>query len=198
MPRAYNDREREQIRTDLIEAAKRAALSGGFRKVSVQRLTQEIGISKGGFYNFFPSKEALFLEMLQEAEAQMRARLEAAAEANGEAEHVVGNVVGIIVNAFESHPMLGLLRRPEELAWLARALPEGTLEAARADDDNYFKALLQRLIDRRLVTPNHPPTILAELARASLASASQAHLLGESAEFRAFLSNALTRALLRP
>ena len=63
---AFTDEQNEQIRNDLIRAARRCGITIGMRKTSVEQLTEAVGISKGSFYKFFESKELLFFAVLED------------------------------------------------------------------------------------------------------------------------------------
>ena len=64
---AFTDEQNEQIRNDLIRAARRCGITIGMRKTSVGQLTEAVGISKGSFYKFFESKELLFFAVLEKS-----------------------------------------------------------------------------------------------------------------------------------
>lgn len=81
---AFTDNQNETIRRDLIREARRCGVSIGMRKTSVEQLADAVGISKGSFYKFFPSKELLFFAVLEdihtECFAAAQASLQEAAE----------------------------------------------------------------------------------------------------------------------
>jgi len=64
MPRAFTDVERERIRERLLAAGRELFSRYGLRKTTVEELARASGIAKGTFYLFFPSKEALYAEVL--------------------------------------------------------------------------------------------------------------------------------------
>ncbi|HIX00639.1 MAG TPA: TetR/AcrR family transcriptional regulator, partial [Candidatus Nesterenkonia stercoripullorum] len=51
-------------RAKWIEAGLSALTTGGPRAVRIEALAQDLGVSKGGFYGFFPNRDALLQEML--------------------------------------------------------------------------------------------------------------------------------------
>ena len=72
MPRAFTEEERTRIRTSLIEAGRTCFLTYGIRKTTIDDLVKLAGIAKGSFYQFFTSKENLYLELfIQEIPAMM-------------------------------------------------------------------------------------------------------------------------------
>ena len=63
MPQAFTQEQMERIRALLFESACRCAVTMDVKKVSLERLTSDAGISKSTFYKFYQSKEQLFLEV---------------------------------------------------------------------------------------------------------------------------------------
>ncbi|KRQ87840.1 HTH-type transcriptional regulator MtrR [Caloramator mitchellensis] len=63
---AFTDYEKEIIREKLILSAKECLKKYGVKKTTVDELSKMAGISKGAFYIFFESKEALFFEVLED------------------------------------------------------------------------------------------------------------------------------------
>ena len=76
MPRAFTDTERAAIRERLLAAGKDLFARRGIRATTVEQLARAAGVSKGAFYLFYPSKEALFFAIVEEVETAMQARLE--------------------------------------------------------------------------------------------------------------------------
>ena len=71
MERSFTEREKENIKRSLREACKQSWTRYGYKKTSVDDLCRQAGISKGAFYLFFESKEALFCEVLCSVQEQI-------------------------------------------------------------------------------------------------------------------------------
>ena len=67
---AFTEQKNAMIRKDLLDEALRCAVTIGMRKTSVEQLTEAVGIAKGSFYKFFPSKELLFFAVLENIHAE--------------------------------------------------------------------------------------------------------------------------------
>lgn len=66
MPRvAYSEADKVRIRQQLLEVGLDKFSQKGCRKVRIEDILQEVGISKPFFYTFFPSKEELILSILE-------------------------------------------------------------------------------------------------------------------------------------
>jgi len=74
----YDKGQKEATRNRIIEAAAMRFRRDGIKAVGVASLMSDIGLTQGGFYNHFASKEDLAREVLIEALAATRERLAAA------------------------------------------------------------------------------------------------------------------------
>jgi AcrR family transcriptional regulator len=55
----------EETRTHILEAALRRFANYGYNAASVDEICADAGVSKGAFYHHFPSKQAIFLALLE-------------------------------------------------------------------------------------------------------------------------------------
>lgn len=83
MPKAFSEHEKEVIQQRLMAAGEQQFASYGFKKTNVEELAQAAGISKGAFYLFYPSKESLYMDVIENAETHFRHRLLDAVEQSG-------------------------------------------------------------------------------------------------------------------
>lgn len=83
MPRGFSDSEKDAIRRHLLDAGAAMLGTRSISKISVGELARAAHISKGAFYQFFPSKETLFLTLFAEAEMAFRDELRALAKRPG-------------------------------------------------------------------------------------------------------------------
>src|SRR5258708_4349811 len=67
----------EETRARILEAATQLIHERGYKNTGVQDILEESGVPRGSFYVYFPSKEALGLELLTLYRARHRAELEA-------------------------------------------------------------------------------------------------------------------------
>jgi AcrR family transcriptional regulator len=62
MPKISDERRTER-REQILEGARRCFAEHGYEGATVVRLEHEIGLSRGAIFNYFPSKEDLFVEL---------------------------------------------------------------------------------------------------------------------------------------
>ena len=66
MPKIYSETERTDIKDSLKREANFLMIERGIKKTTVDELVKRAGIPKGTFYLFYPSKEMLLFECIQD------------------------------------------------------------------------------------------------------------------------------------
>ena len=56
---------REQRSDEILAAARRCFATYGYEGATVVRLEQETGLSRGAIFNYFPSKDEIFLTLAE-------------------------------------------------------------------------------------------------------------------------------------
>ncbi len=169
LPRPFAEQERELLRHKLLGAARRRIEEVGVRAMSVADLTRQVGISKGAFYLLYESKDTLVMEVLSDAEAEVRMALqETAADRSGTPAATMTEVVRAMFEAVGRHPVIGLLADPEEGPHIFRMVPPEELAARVADDDRWFADLAEQLKADGVMSVAVDDDALAAIARLSL------------------------------
>jgi TetR/AcrR family transcriptional regulator, transcriptional repressor of aconitase len=70
MPKISDERRAERLE-QILEGARRCFAEHGYEGATVARLEREIGLSRGAIFNYFPSKEGLFVELAVRDSARM-------------------------------------------------------------------------------------------------------------------------------
>jgi AcrR family transcriptional regulator len=162
MPRAFSETERTAIRERLLAAGQDLFVRRGVRATTVEQLARAAGISKGAFYFFYPSKEALFFAIIEEIETAMQARLE---EQVAEAPHdAMRLLLRASLQAREENPLFDVATSEEALAVMRTMRPEEQ-EAFLRRDIEMTRSIAARLAAAG-VTVQVSPEVLAGLLRA--------------------------------
>lgn len=72
MPKAWDEKEKERIKATLIREGRTIFEKFGVQKTTVDEIAKASQISKGAFYLFYDSKEALYLDVLDNAQHEFR------------------------------------------------------------------------------------------------------------------------------
>lgn len=70
MPKISDERRAERLE-QILAGARRCFAENGYEGATVAKLEREIGLSRGAIFNYFPSKEDLFVELAVRDSARM-------------------------------------------------------------------------------------------------------------------------------
>jgi AcrR family transcriptional regulator len=144
MPRAFSQDEKQVIRRKLLEHGHRLFSAHGLRKTNIEEVTNASGISKGAFYLFYESKEALFMDVIELVEGQLRKDLLAAVEVPGPSPRA--RLLAVLRKAFgilRSEPILRYLTGAD-FDLLMRRVPNQILDEHLSRDREFLKELVAR------------------------------------------------------
>ena len=84
---ARRERRRSRSREEILDAARRVLLKKGIAATTLDAVAREVGLSKAALYYYFPSKDALFFELIFEIlESHARAVHDSVASASNGAD----------------------------------------------------------------------------------------------------------------
>ena len=178
----YGESHKQETRVKVVRAAAAAVRAKGPDGVGVAEIMAEVGLTHGGFYAHFPSKEALVAAAVEEAFAQSRRRLARMAE-----DMSPGQALGAFVDAYVSAEHRSNPQRGCPISTLANDLPRQG-PAVRAAFDAGVAGVIARL-ESWLLDPD--PAV-----RRSLASSLIAEMAGAVALSRAVSDEDLAEQLL--
>ena len=110
MPKGFTEHEKELIGKRLLEQGYRQFSAYGLKKTNIEEIAEAAGISKGAFYNFYESKEALFMDVIELAEIRFRQEMLAVIDLPGLRPAPAGRLEEGFF-PFENDPHLAVLHR---------------------------------------------------------------------------------------
>jgi AcrR family transcriptional regulator len=135
MPRAFTDREKETIRCQLLEAGLTCFTRYGLKKTTIEDLVKPAKISKAAFYRFFPSKEALYAELLLERFPAMQRRVvERSLRATDDVREAIVRFQEELVREMEADDLIRpIILNPAELEQIIHGVPDALRGTATLD-----------------------------------------------------------------
>ena len=144
MPKAFTEYEKEIIRKRLLEQGNKQFSTYGLKKTNIDELATAVGISKGAFYLFYPSKEALYLDIAEQAEQHFRREVLAAIDRPGLSAHArLQSVLKEIFALLKTIPLFQYLSQGD-YDLLFRRIPEAQLNQHLVNDRNFMAELITR------------------------------------------------------
>ncbi|MCQ6268619.1 TetR/AcrR family transcriptional regulator [Fictibacillus sp. WQ 8-8] len=117
----FSQTEKEKINEQLIVIAKQLFSSKGIKKTSLEDLTSVVGIAKSSFYVFFESKEALYLELLDQEGPGIEERVWEAVNQKSSIEDKIKTYLHEMTRELDDNPLMKRLQtHPDELQSIAR------------------------------------------------------------------------------
>lgn len=143
MARAFLQQETDMILKNLKASARKCAVSPGMKKITVEELAKAAGISKGAFYKFYPSKEMLFFELLEDMHREIyEACADILVQNQGKpAYQRTAEAVTAACKLMEQSGMMDFME--QDVPFLLRRIPAEILEEHYHGDEVHIKALLE-------------------------------------------------------
>jgi AcrR family transcriptional regulator len=173
----------------IVAAAARAIRRGGFQGVGVADIMKEAGLTHGGFYAHFSSRNALLAEALERAGQDNAARTRddlATRQSRG------ASPLRALVEGYLSDRHLGDIETGCAVAALASEMPRQTPEVREAAAQR-VRAMVAAV--RRALPKDAPADSGPSIASQLVGALQLARALGDNAQGRAFLK-ASRRSLL--
>ncbi|MDK2981834.1 MAG: hypothetical protein PWQ55_2181 [Chloroflexota bacterium] len=143
MPKAFSEQEKDIIKRTLLDKGYELFCSHGLSKVSVAELAQAGAISKGAFYQFYESKEALFMDIVEETEQRYRLELfDLIAQPGSSPRERLQTVLERSLSLWQEIPLLRFFAS-DEYNQLVRRMPADRLQEHMASDQVFLEHFIQ-------------------------------------------------------
>jgi AcrR family transcriptional regulator len=142
MPKPFSEQERQIIQQNLLDKGYDLFSTHGLTKVSVAELAQAAAISKGAFYQFYDSKEALFMDIVEEAEKRYRLELFQLIEQPGPSMHArLYAVLERAMSLWHEIPILQFFAS-DDYNLLVRRMPPDRLQEHMGSDQVFLEQFI--------------------------------------------------------
>ncbi|SHE94146.1 transcriptional regulator, TetR family [Seinonella peptonophila] len=129
----FTQREKEQIKEQLLTTARKLFATKGLKKTSLEELTSSVGIAKSSFYIFFESKEVLYLELLDEDGPGIEERVWTVVNEQKTTQDKLKSYLHAMTKELEENPLMKRLQtHPEEIQLVARKVSPEFLQRKTA------------------------------------------------------------------
>jgi AcrR family transcriptional regulator len=144
MPKGFTENEKKVIGERLLEQGYRQFFAYGLKKTNVEELATAAGISKGAFYLFYESKEALLMDVIEQAEKRFRLEMLEAVDLPGPSPRA--RLLVVLHKAFDRFKTVPILHffTSSDYDVLFRRVPVEKLQEHLASDQMFIKELLDR------------------------------------------------------
>ena len=162
MPRGFSEIERERIRSLLLKEGRGRLDTTGVLKTTIDDLATAAHISKGAFYKFFPSKEALFFCIFEELEHELKQKFSGMLSGLDKKD-VPGSLKKMIVQILYSQEMQAIFKHSEDHEYVIRTVNQTTLETHLSHDLIFIQEVYGALQGMGIEVKSDPEEVLAHL-----------------------------------
>ena len=96
----------EDKKADIFNCGKELFSSKGFKDTNVSDITKMAGMAVGTFYNYYPSKEKLFLEIFQSENVMLKQSIMKAVDLDDDPSKLVKKLLFLNISGINSNPIL--------------------------------------------------------------------------------------------
>ncbi len=96
----------EDKKIDIFNFGKELFSSKGFKDTNVSDITKKAGIAVGTFYNYYPSKEKLFIEIYLKENEKLKNSIMKSVDLDGDPVKVVKEAITLNLKGMNSNPIL--------------------------------------------------------------------------------------------
>ncbi|MCH9688948.1 MAG: TetR/AcrR family transcriptional regulator [Deltaproteobacteria bacterium] len=148
MPRALTEAERDRVLERLYSRGRDRFMRLGLTKTTVAGLAQDAGIGKGSFYQFFASKELLFLAICNREEQSFRDALLEDLDGQSDGREAITLLLRAAATRLEHHPFLRMLLDPATVSALVLRVDPRRMAENQEGDREFFVAVARGWIER--------------------------------------------------
>ncbi len=173
------EREKNKHKEEILEAALRLFSEKGFHNVSIQEIAEEAEFGVGTLYNFFESKEQLFVELMKAGIEKSGQLLIPILDSNEEEEKKLSEFIQAHVDLIESNiELIRLFISQYGKTTIVKPIPKNMSINLKVIVTEKLESIIRTGIQKQTFRPVHP-----EIAALALRSTLEAFILESSEHF---------------
>lgn len=173
----FTDAKRERVRESLRDAGREFFGRYGIDKTTISELTEAAEIGKGTFYQFYDSKEELYIDVIKQyLEEYIPRLLSDSFEAYDDPEKAIEAYLEEIMDEFESNPLIHQIIVEDEYGRLRAQFSDEEITEGRERSIEYFLPYIEQWYDDGRVSGPDPETIAHTIRAAALLPYNKEHI----------------------
>ncbi|WP_435363256.1 TetR/AcrR family transcriptional regulator [Haloarchaeobius sp. DYHT-AS-18] len=177
MSGGFSEVERERIRERLVEEGRDLFSHYGLKKTTIADLTEPVGIATSTFYQFFDSKEALYVEILEREGERLMPQVMAPLEEHDDPEAAIVAFLEGIMDVIETNDLIRqVIFEPDEAARLRAQFSDKEAAARREEKLAYLMPYVEAWYEAGKVQGPAPDIVANAIRSVTLLSLHQEEL----------------------
>lgn len=131
---------------EIFNVARELFSKNGFKKTNISEITKEVGIAVGTFYNFYSSKEEVFLDVFLKEDQEMKKEIMASIDFDGDIPVVLKEVIKQLLGGMKANPILVEWYSKENFKTIIKKVGEPYVE--KSNDGDVFYPFFLRVVEK--------------------------------------------------
>jgi AcrR family transcriptional regulator len=163
-PREQLRRARNELyRQHVLDAAERVFAEAGFEAARLQEISEGAGLSMGTIYALFPSKEEIYLALIEERGSRILQLVRDLVAGGHEPRKLLATLIATYVDFFVAHPDFLRMHLRAGTAWILSPAPESDKRVQLWKEIHTLQAEIFRRGVEAGVFINEDPAFLARM-----------------------------------
>ena len=155
----FSDEKRRYVRQELLDTGRQLFARYGLKKTTMTDLTDPVEIAPSTFYQFFDSKEELYLRILEREGKRLYERAIAPLEEGSDPERAIAEYLHIVFEELETNPLVEQLLAGNDVARLADLYSEAEFVEQRTRELGYIMPYIREWQESGLVREGDPEIV---------------------------------------
>lgn len=158
--KGFSEEERLQIKSNLIEEGRELIAQFGIDRTRISDITDSVGIGTSTFYQFFDSKEELYLEILEVELQTINTALREELESASTLDEGIRQALQHMFTELESNQIYYRLLVEDDWDLLSKRVPVERLQENYAASVSIFYPIANELTNQEAFTASDPEAII--------------------------------------
>lgn len=166
--KGFSDERRAYIRQELLDEGRELFARYGLKKTTMTDLTTPVDIAPSTFYQFFDSKEELYLAVLERETERFYERATTPLEEQSEPEQAIREYLHVLFEELETNPLIERVLADDELEQLGHLYSEDEFLEQRARELGYIMPYIREWQETEAIREGDPEIIAATIDSAAI------------------------------
>lgn len=161
--KGFSDEKRRYIRQELLDEGRKLFARYGLQKTTMTDLTDPVNIAPSTFYQFFDSKEELYLEILEREGEQFYERAVAPLEKHSDPERAIVEYLHTVFEELETNPIIERLLADNEVERLLHLYSDEEFVEQRTRELGYVMPYIREWQEAGTIREGDPEVLAATI-----------------------------------
>ena len=122
---------------EIFNVARALFIQKGFKKTNISEITKEVGVAVGSFYNFYSSKEEVFLDVFLKEDQKLKKQIMTSINFDREISTVLVELIPQLLDGMKENPILVEWYKKENFKTIIKKVGEPYTEKSNVEDVFY-------------------------------------------------------------